>query len=81
MNIISCDVGWKEKTKRNAVTIVTESGQVNFLQSGLDDDHLVALVREWAEPKAQILPLPSLTKRRSNTQNAPKSAKDNHANL
>lgn len=55
MNIISCDVGWKRGTKRNTVAIVTDSRQVNFLKSGLDDEHLIAIVREWAEPQSLIL--------------------------
>lgn len=55
MNIISCDVGWKSETKRNAITVVTDNGQVNLLKNKLDDDHLVALVGEWAEPQSLIL--------------------------
>ena len=55
MNIISCDVGWKRETKRNAIAVVTGSGQVDFLTSGLDDDHLVSLVREWVEPQSLVL--------------------------
>ena len=53
MNIISCDVGWQRETKRNAVA--TNSGQVNFLKSGLYDGHLVALVMEWAAPQSLTL--------------------------
>ena len=55
MNVISCDVGWKGATKRNAVAIATDSRQIDFVKSGLDDDHLVALVREWAVPQSLIL--------------------------
>lgn len=55
MNIISCDVGWKRDTKRNAVAIATDSRQISFIKSGLDDNHLVALVCEWVRPQSLIL--------------------------
>lgn len=55
MNIISCDVGWKKDTKRNAVAISTDSKQINFIKSGLDDKSLVALVCERARPQSLIL--------------------------
>ena len=55
MNIISCDVGWKRETKRNAIAVVTDSGKVSFLKSGLDDDYLVTLACKWAEPQSLIL--------------------------
>jgi predicted RNase H-like nuclease len=55
MNIISCDVGWKSNTKRNAIAIVTDRGKVSFLKSGLDDDYLVTLICKWAESQSLIL--------------------------
>ena len=55
MNIISCDVGWKRETTRNAIALVTDSGRVNLVKGGLDDKHLIDLVREWAEPQSLIL--------------------------
>jgi len=55
MNIISCDVGWKSETKRNAIAVVTDGRKFSFLKNGLDDDHLVTLVCKWAEPQSLIL--------------------------
>lgn len=55
MNIISCDLGWKRETKRNAIVVVTDRGKVSFLKCGLDDDHLVDMVCKWVEPQSLIL--------------------------
>ena len=55
MNIISCDVGWKTGGKRNAVAVATEDWKITYLRKGLDDDQLISLVCELAEPKSLIL--------------------------
>jgi hypothetical protein len=55
LKIISCDVGWKNETKRNAVAVATYDGQIEFLRSGLGDDDLVPLVVKHCEPGSLIL--------------------------
>jgi predicted RNase H-like nuclease len=55
VNIISCDVGWRSETKRNAIAVVTDRRKISFLKSGLDDDRLVSLVCKWAETQSLIL--------------------------
>ena len=55
MNIISVDVGWREKTKRNAVAIAKPRKQIYFVASGLGDSDLVSLVRDYAEPESLVL--------------------------
>ncbi len=55
MNIISVDVGWKEKSRRNAVAIARPQKQIDFLASGLGDSDLVNLMQERAEPGSLVL--------------------------
>jgi len=55
VNIISVDVGWKEKTKRNAVAIAKPGKQIYFVASGLGDSDLIGLVRDHAQPRSLVL--------------------------
>ena len=55
MNIISADVGWREKTKRNTVAMAKPRKQIYFVASGLGDSGLVSLVRDHAEPGSLVL--------------------------
>jgi predicted RNase H-like nuclease len=55
VSIISVDVGWSERTKRNAVAIARPGRQVYLVASGLTDSDLISLVRDYAEPKSLIL--------------------------
>lgn len=55
MNIISVDVGWKERTRRNSVAIATLQKQIDFLANGLGDSDLTNLMREWTEAKSLVL--------------------------
>lgn len=55
MNIISVDVGWKEKTERNAVAIAKPGGRIHLVRSGLGDSDLITLVQGHAEPESLVL--------------------------
>ena len=48
MMIISCDVAWNPQKSRNAMAVVTDSGEVRFLAQRLDDAHLMDQVCKWA---------------------------------